>query len=156
MLDLYYLSSEKINDVSSFRGVAQSQSVSFAAGSTGITGSLSQAVSHLPNQGFDFGNAAASSSSSVQNGHASSAASSSVNSAKPSLSTSVGISHSQGTSIRFPEQSHHRQPIWTNIDPNHNTGNVNSKLICFIKLHEISIIKFLLRFLLIEMTLESE
>lgn len=42
------------------------------------------------------------------------------------------------------------------IDPNHNTGNVNSKLICFIKLHEISIIKFLLRFLLIEMTLESE
>ncbi|XP_076637470.1 uncharacterized protein LOC143349806 [Colletes latitarsis] len=103
--------------------VSQSQSLSFAAGPSGVAGSISQAAvnqyypvhgnqGNLNNQAPGFVNgAAASSSGTVQNGHATSSASSSAGT----------IILSEGMHIRFPEQGH-RQPIWTNIHPNHNNN----------------------------------
>ncbi|CAD1479834.1 unnamed protein product, partial [Heterotrigona itama] len=84
--------------------ISQSQSVSFSAG-------VSQHYPTYGNQGninsqtVGFGSAAASSSSSNQNGHATSA-----------------IMSSKGMIIRFPGQSQNR-PIWTNIRPNNNNNN---------------------------------
>ena len=94
--------------------------MSFSAGLTGISGTVSGAISqHYPiydNQGninsqtIGFGSAAASSSSSNQNGHATSA-----------------ITSSKGMIIRFPGQSQNR-PIWTNIRPNNNNNNGNTNV----------------------------
>nr|XP_012144161.1 PREDICTED: uncharacterized protein LOC100875775 [Megachile rotundata] len=118
--------------------VSQSQSVSLAAGSTGISGAVSQAVSqHHPvrgNQGnvnshaFGFGNAAASSSGSVGNGHASTSASSSIGSTHSFASSNAGSGKFPGsTSIRFPGPDQ-RPPVWTNIQPNHNNNDQPSRM----------------------------
>ncbi|XP_034186304.2 uncharacterized protein LOC117607126 [Osmia lignaria lignaria] len=112
--------------------VSQSQSMSLAAGLTGASGAVSQAVGqHHPihgNQGnvnshaFGFGNAASSSSGNVQNGHASSAAASSVGSTNSFASSNAGSSQfPEETSIRFPGQNQ-RPPVWTNIHPNDNNN----------------------------------
>ncbi|KZC05237.1 hypothetical protein WN55_08844 [Dufourea novaeangliae] len=113
--------------------ISQSQSVSLAAGATGIAGSAAQSVGQYHpvhgNQGnvnsnsFGFGNTAASSSGAVQNGHVATAASSSVGSLHSSASSSAGsIGHSGGTHIRFPN-GNQGQPTWTNIRPNHNSND---------------------------------
>ncbi|XP_015438395.1 PREDICTED: uncharacterized protein LOC107193463 [Dufourea novaeangliae] len=115
------------------KAISQSQSVSLAAGATGIAGSAAQSVGQYHpvhgNQGnvnsnsFGFGNTAASSSGAVQNGHVATAASSSVGSLHSSASSSAGsIGHSGGTHIRFPN-GNQGQPTWTNIRPNHNSND---------------------------------
>ena len=116
--------------------ISESQSVSFAAGSAGVSGAVAQAVGqhHLAHgnqgnvnsQGFGFGNAAASSAGVVQIGHVASAAASSAGSTHSSASSSAAnAGHSQGTNIRFPGQSHHTQLTWTNVHSNHNTNGQN-------------------------------
>lgn len=122
------------------RVTSHSQSSSFSAGLTGISGAVSSAVSqHHPiygNQGnvnnpvLGFGGVAASSSGSIQNGHAASTASSNVGSIHSSASSNVAtIGLSEGMTVRFPGQSQSR-PVWTNIRPNNNNnGNANGRLI---------------------------
>ncbi|XP_076752412.1 uncharacterized protein LOC143424308 [Xylocopa sonorina] len=116
-------------------GFSQSQSVSFAAGLTGIAGAASGATSqrhpiygnqgNVNSQALSFGSAAASSSGSVQNGHASTIAASAIGSAHSSASTAAGaVQFPQAMTIRFPGQSQNR-PVWTNIRPNHNNNVQN-------------------------------
>lgn len=107
-----------------FSVISQSQSVSFAAGLTGIAGALSfsQYYPVYGNQGnVGFGSGTSSSSSS---------ATSSVGSTHSSSSSPhvVTIGPSKGMPVRFPGQSQHR-PIWTNIRPNiNNNGNLSNRL----------------------------
>lgn len=120
-----------------FRVISQSQSVSFAAGLTGISGALSSVSQYYPvygNQGnvVGFGSGTSSSSSSV---------SSSVGSTHSSSPHVVTIGLTKGMPVRFPGQSQHR-PIWTNIRPNiNNNGNLSNRLNCFF-LSEIFLSKF--------------
>ncbi|XP_076687005.1 uncharacterized protein LOC143378862 isoform X2 [Andrena cerasifolii] len=111
--------------------ISESQSVSFAAGSAGVSGAVAQAVGqhhlvhqgNVNSQGFGVGNAVASSSGVVGIGHVASAAASSAGSTHSSASsTAANAGHSQGTNIRFPGQSHHTQLTWTNVHSNHNTN----------------------------------
>ncbi|XP_031830669.2 uncharacterized protein LOC116426188 [Nomia melanderi] len=111
--------------------MTQSQSVSLAAGSAGISGSVSQAVGqYYPVHNIQGNvnrpslaiNAATSSSTSTQNGHATTAAASSVGSLHTSTSSTAGnIRPIQGTIVRFPGQNN-RYPMWTNVRPNHNNN----------------------------------
>lgn len=109
-----------------FRVISQSQSVSFAAGLTGIAGALSvsQYYPVYGNQGnvVSFGSGTSSSTSSA----ASSAGSTHSFSSSPHVAT---IELVKGMPVRFPGQSQHR-PIWTNIRPNiNNNGNLSNTVI---------------------------
>ncbi|OAD56253.1 hypothetical protein WN48_03571 [Eufriesea mexicana] len=111
-----------------------SQSVSFSAGLTGISGAVSQHYPIYGNQGnvnrpgLGFGGIVASVSGSIQNIHAGSTASSTVASIHSSASSNVAtIGLSQGTTVRFPGQSQSR-PVWTNIRPNHNNNGHPSRM----------------------------
>lgn len=120
-----------------FRAISQSQSVSFAAGLTGIAGALSvsQYYPVYGNQGnvvsFGSGTSSSSAASSAGSTHSSSSSSSS------SSSHVVTIGPAKGMPVRFPGQSQHR-PIWTNIRPNiNNNGNLSNRLNWFFSIWEI-------------------